>query len=59
MHVTTEGNELVIRMPLGNPTASKTGKTLVVASTGGFVQTTAMVCGKAIKLNVTGTIAKD
>jgi hypothetical protein len=38
-----EGKELVIRIPLGQPAPSATGKTLVVASSRGNVQTEAMI----------------
>jgi len=34
---TIEGDELVIRMPIGTPTRSASGKTMVVASTRGNI----------------------
>jgi hypothetical protein len=45
MQATIENNELVIRIPLHPPRPSKSAKTLVVASTGSNVQTTATVNG--------------
>lgn len=56
MKVTIEKNELVIRMPLQKPQPSKSGKTLVVATTGGFVQTDAKVEGKAVSLSLNAVI---
>jgi hypothetical protein len=42
MKATIEGNELVIRIELEVPHASGSGKTLIVATTGGFAKTTAI-----------------
>lgn len=39
MKVTIEKGELVIRMPLGEPRASASGKNMVIATTGGNVKT--------------------
>jgi hypothetical protein len=52
MKVTIENNELVIRMPLEEPTPSASGKTLVVASTRGNVVTSAMIQGKPITIGL-------
>lgn len=48
MKVTIEKNELVIRVPLQEPTPSSTGKTLVVASSHGNQKTDALVNGKPV-----------
>lgn len=56
MKVVIEKNELVIRIPMQNPTPSKTGKTLIVASTGGNVATTATVDGKPVIIGLNAYI---
>lgn len=49
MKVTIEKNELVIRIPMNaTPKASASGKSLVVASSGGNQATTATVNGKPV-----------
>jgi len=48
MKATIENNELVIRVPLQEPTPSSSGKTLIVASSHGNQTTTAMIDGKPI-----------
>lgn len=48
MTATIEGNELVIRVQLQEPTPSSSGKTLIVASSHGNQTTTATVNGKPI-----------
>ena len=48
MKVSIENGELVIRVPLQEPTPSSTGKTLVVASSHGNKTTEAMVRGKPV-----------
>jgi hypothetical protein len=58
MKVTVEGNELVIRIPLEKPTRSKSGKTLLVATSGGNIETGAMVDGKPITVGLNAYIAK-
>jgi len=50
--VTIDNGVLVIRIPMQAPTPSATGKTLVVASTHGNIQTAAMVNGKTIVVGV-------
>ncbi len=50
--VTIEKNELVIRLPLQKPTPSMSGKSLVVASSHGNVETTAIVEGKKVIVGV-------
>jgi hypothetical protein len=59
MQVTIEGDELVIRIPLlAQPTKSKSGKTILVASSGGNVVTEATVNGKPITVGLNAYIAK-
>ena len=53
-----KGNELVIRIPLQAPAPSTSGKTLVVATTRGYVKTTAQIDGKPITIGVNAYIAK-
>lgn len=58
MKVTVEKNELVIRIPMGKPRPSASGKTLVVATSGGNQVTTAQVDGKNIVVGVNAYIKK-
>jgi hypothetical protein len=58
MTAVIEKGELVIRVPLHDPRPSTSGKTLLVASSGGTVTTSAMVQGKPIKIGVNAFIAK-
>jgi hypothetical protein len=58
METKIENGKLIISIPLSPARPSASGKTLVVATTGGFTATTAVVDGKAIRVNVTATIAK-
>ena len=53
-----ENNELVIRIPLEKPKPSSSGKTLIVASTGGNVQTDVEVNGKPIFVGLNAYIKK-
>ena len=55
---TVENNELIIRMPLQAPTPSKSGKTLMVATTGGFMTTSAQVDGKPVKISVNAILPR-
>jgi len=57
MKVEAKGNKLVIEMDLEKPTISKSGKTLVVASSRGNVKTAATVDGKPITIGVNAYIA--
>ena len=56
MKVEVKGNKLVIEMDLEKPTASKSGKTLVVASTRGNMKTAATVDGKPITIGLNAYI---
>ena len=55
---TVEGNELVIRLPLEAPHPSTSGKTLIVAGTGGFKKTTAKVGEKFVSVSVNATVPR-
>lgn len=56
MKATIEGDELVIRLNLQEPTASASGKTLVVASSRGNVTTDAEVAGQKVVIGVNAYI---
>lgn len=51
-----EGNNLVITLPMQSPRPSASGKTLVVASSGGNMATTASVNGKPVTIGVNAYI---
>ena len=53
-----ENNELVIRIPLEKPKPSSSGKTLIVASTGGNVQIDVEVDGKPVFVGLNAYIKK-
>jgi hypothetical protein len=59
MEVKVEGKFLVIKLPLEQPRASATGKTLVVASSHGNVETEAEVNGKRVVVGVNAYISRD
>lgn len=52
-----DGN-LILTLPLQTPTPSTSGKTLIVATSGGNKATTAIVDGKPITVGVNAYIAK-
>ena len=58
MKVTIENGELVIRMPLGTPQPSASGKTLVVASTRGNKTTDLKIDGKPVTIGLNAYIPK-
>ena len=58
MEAKIENNELVIRIPLEKPKPSSSGKTLIVASTGGNVQTSIEINGKPVFLGLNAYIKK-
>lgn len=59
MHASIEDNELVLRIPLlAAPTRSKSGKTLLVATSGGNVKTEATVNGKQVIVGLNAYIDK-
>lgn len=58
MKVELKGNDMVITIPMGTPTPSASGKTLVVASTRGNVITDAMIDGKPVIIGVNAYIRR-
>ena len=58
MQATIENGELVIRIPMNTPRPSASGKTLVVASSGGNKATSATVDGKPIIIGLNAYINK-
>lgn len=58
MEAKIENNELVIRIPLQKPKPSTSGKTLIVASTGGNLQTEVTVDGKPVFVGLNAYIRK-
>ncbi len=59
MDCTIKDGRLLISIPVNAiPAPSSSGKTLLVATTHGFVMTGAMVDGKPVKLSLSATIAK-
>ena len=57
MSATIENGHLIIRLPLQTPRPSSTGKTLVVATTGGNqTMPTAVVNGKPVTIGVNAYI---
>lgn len=60
METSIDNGCLVVRIPLESPPRpSSTGKTLLVATTGGNVLTTAKVDGKAVTLGLNAYVRKD
>ena len=58
MKVDIKDNNMVITIPMGTPTPSASGKTLVVASTRGNVITDAMIDGKPVVVGVNAYIKR-
>lgn len=58
MQARIENDELVIRIPLEKPKPSSSGKTLIVASTGGNVQTDVEIDGKPVFIGLNAYIKK-
>ena len=56
MNVSIKGKNLLIEIPLQEPQASKTGKTLVIASTRGLMRTNATLNGQPITIGVNAII---
>jgi hypothetical protein len=54
--VTTEGKELVVRLPLSKPVTSKSGKTRIVAGTMGALPTPVVIRGAHVILNASAYI---
>lgn len=53
-----ENNDLVIRIPLEKPKPYSSGKTLIIASTGGNTQTDVEVNGKPVFVGLNAYIKK-
>jgi len=58
MKVEIKDNKLFIEIDLETPTPSKSGKTLVVASTRGNMATTAQVDGKPVTIGLNAYIKR-
>lgn len=60
MKVEVKNKDLIITIPLQAPKSSKSGKTLIVASTNGFVKTNALepATKQAISLSINAFISK-
>lgn len=61
MKAEIKDNNLIITIPCNttNPPTSKTGKSKMVASTNGFIATSALVDGKPVKVSLNAIISKD
>ena len=60
MKVTIENGELVIRIPVENPPRpSKSGKSLIVATSSGNVTTSCMVEGRPVVVGLNAYICKE
>ena len=58
MQTSIDNGFLVIRIPMGTPSPSSTGKTLIVASTHGNHATAVMVDGKPLVVSVNAYVKK-
>jgi hypothetical protein len=56
MTATITNNILTIEIPMGTPRPSASGKTLVVATSGGNITTTAQVNGKPVTIGINAYI---
>ena len=56
MKAEVKGKLLIIEIELESPTLSSSGKSMVVASTHGFVKTSAVVDGKEVSLSINAII---
>jgi hypothetical protein len=54
--VSADKKTLVVEIPLEKPHASSTGKTLIVASSGGNVATSVIIDGKPVKVGLNAFI---
>ena len=59
METKIENGNLVVTIPLKSPRPSTSGKTLIVASTGGNVVTQATIDGKPVVEGLNAFICKD
>jgi hypothetical protein len=58
MEVKIENKKLIINIDLKKPILSESGKSLVVASTNGYVPTECRIDGKKIKIGLNAYIKK-
>ena len=56
MHAMIKDGNLVVTIPMNQPRPSASGKTLVVATSGGNVVTNALVNGKAVTIGLNAYI---
>ena len=56
MHVKVENGNLVITLPMQTPSPSSSGKTLIVATSGGNQQTDVIVSSKNVTVGVNAYI---
>jgi hypothetical protein len=56
MQTEIKNGNLIITMPLGEPRLSSTGKSSIVASTGGFVKTDQKTNGRPLSVSVNAII---
>ena len=56
MEATVEGNKLHVVIDLVEPKLSGSGKSFIVASSGGFMKTKAVVNGKEVSISVNAII---
>jgi hypothetical protein len=59
METKIENGFLILKLPLQPPTPSSTGKTLIVASTGGNIVTAATIDDKPVIVGVNAYIRAD
>ncbi len=60
MNVKINGNKLLVELDINEtPEPSRTGKTLILASTGGFTPSGVRHQGKDVKINVTAIVKPD
>jgi hypothetical protein len=58
MKATIKNNTLIVEIPMNEPRPSASGKTMVVASSGGNVTTTAEVNGQPVVIGVNAYIKR-
>ncbi len=56
MNAVIKDNNLIVTIPMGTPRPSSSGKTMVVATSGGNVITSAVVNGKPVTIGLNAYI---
>jgi len=56
MEVEIKNGKLIITLPTQKPAPSKSGKSMIVATTNGFASTTAEVGGKPVRISVNAIV---